>query len=90
LEDMVEDTITAMNESLASCLDVCIDNAFIANITGKGSTLTKGTAYITPSDIAEAMGTMRSGILVKRSLVIARPKHVSLSHSLSTQPLKPD
>lgn len=61
IEDMVEDTITEMNNSLASCLDTCIDNAFIANIIGLGSTLDKGTAYITPDDIAEAIGTMRSG-----------------------------
>lgn len=61
LEDMVEDTITEMNNSLASCLDTCIDNAFIANIMGLGSTLDKGTAYITPDDIAEGMGSMRNG-----------------------------
>ena len=61
IEDMVEDTITELNNSLASCLDTCIDNAFIANIIGLGSTLDKGTAYITPDDIAEAIGTMRTG-----------------------------
>lgn len=61
LEDMVVDTLTEMNNSLASCLDTCIDNAFVANIIGLGSTLDKGTAYITPDDIAEAIGTMRTG-----------------------------
>mgnify|MGYP001040628717 CR=1 FL=1 len=33
----------------------------MANIIGLGSTLDKGTAYITAADIAEAIGTMRSG-----------------------------
>jgi hypothetical protein len=61
LEDMVPDTITELNNALAECLDICIDNAFIANITGLGSTLDKGTAYITAAHIAEAIGTMRSG-----------------------------
>ena len=61
LEDMVPDTVTELNNALAECLDICIDNAFIANIIGLGSTLDKGTAYITAADIAEAMGTMRSG-----------------------------
>lgn len=61
LEDVVPDTITELNNSLATCLDACIDNAFIANIMGHGSTLDKGTAYITPADIAEGIGTMRSG-----------------------------
>jgi len=60
LEDVVEDTITELNENLMTCLDTCIDNAFIANIMGLGSTLSKGTAYITAADIAEAIGTMRS------------------------------
>jgi len=61
LEDVVTDTLTEINNALASCLDVCIDNAFIANILGEGSTLDKGTAYHTAADIAEAIGTMRSG-----------------------------
>ena len=61
LEDMVPDTITELNNALAECIDICIDNAFIANIIGLGSTLDKGTAYITAAHIAEAIGTMRSG-----------------------------
>jgi len=61
LEDMIEDTLTEINNSLASCLDTCIDNAFIANIRGSGSTVDKGTAYITAAFIAETMGSMRSG-----------------------------
>lgn len=61
LEDMVADTIVELNESLAECIDHCIDNAFIANLIGLGSTLDKGTAYITPANIAEAIGTMRTG-----------------------------
>ena len=61
LEDMITDTITELNNALAECIDVCIDNAFIANIIGLGSTLDKGTANITAANIAEAIGTMRSG-----------------------------
>lgn len=61
LEDMIPDTVTELNNALAECLDICIDNAFIANIIGTGSTLTKGTAYITAAVIAEGIGTMRSG-----------------------------
>lgn len=61
LEDMIPDTVTELNNALAECLDICIDNAFIANITGLGSTLDKGTAYITAAHIAEGIGTMRSG-----------------------------
>ena len=60
LEDVVEDTITELNENLMTCLDNCIDNAFIANIIGLGSTLDKGTANMTANFIAEAIGTMRS------------------------------
>ncbi len=61
LEDMIPDTITELNNALAECIDICIDNAFIANIIGLGSTLVKGTGYITAAIIAEAIGTMRSG-----------------------------
>jgi hypothetical protein len=61
LEDMIPDTVTELNNALAECLDICIDNAFIANIIGTGSTLSKGTANITAAHIAEAIGTMRSG-----------------------------
>lgn len=61
LEDMIPDTITQLNDAMIECLDVVIDQAFIANITGKGGTLVGGTAYITPALIAEAIGTMRAG-----------------------------
>lgn len=70
LEDMVEDTITEINNSLASCLDECIDNAFIANIMGLGSTLDKGLGTYDPNWIAEAMGTMRSGTCEPVALII--------------------
>ena len=70
LEDMIPDTITELNNSLASCLDTCIDNAFIANILGLGGTLVKGTSVITPADIAEAIGTMRSGTCEPVVLII--------------------
>jgi hypothetical protein len=70
LEDMVEDTIDEVNASLASCIDHCVDNAFIANLVGAGSTLDKGTAYITPAHIAEAIGSMRSGTCEPVAMVI--------------------
>lgn len=61
MEDMVEDTITELNNSLASCLDTCIDNAFIANIIGKGYTVDHGTNIIDPAWIAETIGSVRNG-----------------------------
>ena len=70
LEDVVEDTITELNENLMSCLDTCIDNAFIANIWGSGSTLNKGTAYFSANTIAEAIGSMRNGTCEPVVLII--------------------
>ena len=70
LEDMVPDTITELNNALAECIDICIDNAFIANIIGQGSTLVKGTGNITAAWIAEAIGTMRSGTCEPVVLII--------------------
>ena len=61
MEDMVEDTVTELNNSLASCLDTCIDNAFIANIIGKGYTVDHGTNIIDPAWIAETIGSVRNG-----------------------------
>ena len=70
LEDMVPDTITELNNALAECIDICIDNAFIANIIGQGSTLVKGTGNMTAAWIAEAIGTMRSGTCEPVVLII--------------------
>jgi hypothetical protein len=71
LEDVVEDTITELNESLMSCLDTCIDNAFIANlIAAECSTLAKGTAWMKAATIAEAIGSMRNGTCEPVALVI--------------------
>jgi hypothetical protein len=71
LEDVVEDTITELNETLMNCLDTCIDNAFIANIMDNhGSTMTKGTAYLTGAVIAEGIGTMRNGTCEPVALII--------------------
>jgi len=61
MEDMVEDTVTELNNSLASCLDTCIDNAFIANIIGQGYTVDHGTNIIDPAWIAETIGSVRNG-----------------------------
>lgn len=71
LEDVVEDTITELNESLMSCLDTCIDNAFIANlIAADCATLAKGTAWMKAATIAEAIGSMRNGTCEPVALVI--------------------
>jgi len=70
LEDVVPDTLVELNNALATCLDVCIDNAFIANIVGLGDTLDKGTAYITAADIAEGIGSMRNGTCEPVVLII--------------------
>jgi hypothetical protein len=70
LEDVVEDTITELNENLMTCLDTCIDNAFIANILGHGSTLNKGAGTMTANTIAEAIGSMRNGTCEPVALII--------------------
>jgi hypothetical protein len=70
LEDMVADTITEINNSLASCLDTCIDNHFIGVAMGLGSTLDKGLGTYDPNWIAEAIGTMRSGTCEPVALLI--------------------
>jgi hypothetical protein len=70
LEDVVEGTITEVNNSLLTCLDNCIDNAFIANITGKGSTYIISPGTLTAALIAKAMGTMRMGTCEPVALII--------------------
>jgi len=72
LEDVVEDTITELNENLMACLDTCIDNAFIANIFAGsvGGTVDKGTAYMSAATIAEAIGSMRNGTCEPVALII--------------------
>jgi hypothetical protein len=63
LEDVVEDTLVAINDSLSECIDVMVDQSFISGLVGKGGTLDLGTAYMTPGVIAQAIGTMRTGTL---------------------------
>lgn len=70
LEDMVEDTLTEINESLISCLDEWIDNYFIAGLVGLGSTLVKGGGTFSANTIAEAVGSMRSGTCAPVALII--------------------
>lgn len=70
LEDMVEDTITGINESLTECLDLLIDQSFISGIVGLGGTLDLGTAHITSGHIAQALGTMRQGTQNPATMVI--------------------
>jgi len=72
LEDIVPDTITEINNSLASCLDTCIDNAFIANLKTKGAGTLGATLEATMSAtyIAEAIGSMRNGTCEPVALII--------------------
>lgn len=61
MEDVVPDTVTALNETLAACIDHCIDNIFL----GKLSACAAGTLTIsgpaTGSAIARLIGSMRAG-----------------------------
>ncbi len=70
LEDMVEDTVTEINDSLISCLDEWIDNYFIAGIVGLGNTLVLAGATFSANTIAQAIGSMRSGTCSPVALII--------------------
>ena len=61
LEDMLEDTLVEINNALAECIDICIDNAFIANIGTYGGSIAYDKGTMSASMIAEAMGSMRNG-----------------------------
>jgi hypothetical protein len=62
LEDMVPETVDAMNEGLTRCLDAGIDNYFAGVISPVcGGTVNTGTFPVTPARIAEAIGSMRAG-----------------------------
>jgi hypothetical protein len=61
LEDMQEDTLVEINNALAECIDVCIDNAFIANIGTIGGSIVYAGGTFSAAMIAEAMGSMRNG-----------------------------
>jgi len=72
LEDIVPDTITELNNSLASCLDTCIDNAFIANLKALGAgTVGVGLeGTMNAAKIAEAIGSMRNGTCEPVAMII--------------------
>ena len=61
LEDVIPDTIDALNEGLGRCLAVCIDNYFLgqAMITNAGTV--SFSTCLTAAKIACAMGSMRAG-----------------------------
>jgi len=62
MEDVVPDTIDKLNEGLASCLDVCIDNYFLKQaLVGANAGTYTHTAGMTGSLIARAMGSMEAG-----------------------------
>jgi hypothetical protein len=62
MEDVVPDTIDALNEGLARCLSVCIDNYFLAQalIGANAGTLTE-TGMMKGTVIAKAMGSLEAG-----------------------------
>jgi len=62
MEDVVPDTIDALNEGLASCLSVCIDNYFLtqAQVGANAGTLTEAGA-LKGTVIAKSMGSMEAG-----------------------------
>lgn len=62
MEDVVPDTIDALNEGLASCIDVCVDNYFLSQalIGSNAGTLTE-TGALRGTTIAKAMGSMQAG-----------------------------
>jgi len=62
LEDVVPDTVNALNEGLGSCLSVCIDNHFLKQLQiGSNAGTYTHTAGMTGSLIARAMGSMQAG-----------------------------
>jgi len=62
MEDVVPDTIDALNDGLARCLAVCIDNYFLAQaqVGVNQGTLTE-TGALAGTTIAKAMGSMQAG-----------------------------
>ena len=71
LEDMLDDTLNEINNALAECIDICIDNAFIANIgTRGGGSIVYAAGTFSAAIIAEAMGTMRNGTCEPVALII--------------------
>jgi hypothetical protein len=70
IEDIVPDTIDALNEGLGRCLAQCIDNYFLgqAMITNSG-TYDAGTC-LTGAEIACVMGSMRAGTCEPVALIV--------------------
>jgi hypothetical protein len=62
MEDVVPDTIDALNEGLSRCLSVCVDNYFLtqALIGSNAGTLTEA-GMMKGTVIAKAMGSMEAG-----------------------------
>jgi len=70
LEDMLEDTLVEINNALAECIDICIDNAFIANIGTYGGSVVYHNGTMSAAMIAESMGSMRNGTCEPVALII--------------------
>jgi hypothetical protein len=70
LEDMLDDTLVEINNSLAECIDICIDNAFIANIGTIGGSIVYNKGTMSAAIIAEAMGSLRNGTCEPVALII--------------------
>jgi len=62
LEDVVEDTITQLNEQTVKCLDKVIDDHFIAACTGSSyGSVVVAPGTLGPADIAQTIGSIRTG-----------------------------
>lgn len=70
MEDMLEDTLVEINNALAECIDVCIDNAFIQQIGTFGGSIVYNKGTMSAAMIAEAMGSMRNGTCEPVVLII--------------------
>jgi len=71
MEDVVPDTINALNEGLARCLAECIDNYFLtqAQVGANAGTLTEAGAMV-GTVIAKAMGSVQAGTYEPVALIM--------------------
>ena len=66
IEDVVPDTIDALNEGLGRCLAQCIDNYFLGQAMISNSGTVSFSTCLTAAKIACVMGSMRAGNWRKR------------------------
>jgi hypothetical protein len=67
---MLDDTLVELNNALAECIDICIDNFFVANIGTYGGSIVYNKGTMSAAMIAEAMGSMRNGTCEPVALII--------------------